>query len=405
MQTFHFLGYWRDAVDIALAAFIFWGLLVWLRRTRAFFAFLGLAMLAVVYLVARQVHFNLTAWIFQGFSAVLLILIVVVFQEDLRRLLEQIGAWGAGRRGPLGTSEGAGILVRTVWRMGEERTGALLVLPGREPLERHLEGGVPLDGHMSEPLLLSLFDNHSPGHDGAVLLSGPRLARFGVHLPLSTNQGELGPGGTRHAAALGLAERTDALCVVVSEERGAVSVARDGTLQRVRTPEELAEALREFNAATADVRPAEGWRRFFGPVWPYGAVALTLAGGLWFLLVPGSSTVETVRHAQVVVENLPVGYALESVEPERVAVTVSGPRGAVYLGPPDAIQVRIDAFLAQLGRRTFQINLDRVDHPPGVEVRGVSPSQVRISLVRPGEPEQSEQPGEPEQPEEPKQPL
>ncbi|MDW7711819.1 MAG: diadenylate cyclase [Deferrisomatales bacterium] len=390
MQTLHFLGYWRDVADIALAALIFWGVLVWLRRTRAFFAFLGLAILAVVYLVARQVHFNLTAWIFQGFSAVLLILIVVVFQEDLRRLLEQIGAWGAGRRGPLGTAPAAGILAAAVWRMAEERTGALLVLPGKEPLERHLEGGVPLDGHLSESLLLSLFDPGSPGHDGAVVMAGQRVALFGCHLPLSTNQGELGPGGTRHAAALGLSERTDALCVVVSEERGTVSVARDGALQRIRQPDELQEVLREFGAGTVEVPTAEGWRRFFGPVWPYGAVALTLAVGLWFLLVPGSSTVEMVRQAPVVVENLPVGYLLESVEPERVNVTVSGPRGAVYLGPPDMIQVRIDAFLAQLGRRTFQVNPDRVDHPPGIEVRGISPSQVRISLVRPDEPQQPE---------------
>jgi diadenylate cyclase len=390
-QILQFLAYWRDLADIALAAVIFWGLLVWLRRTRALFAFLGLAILALVYLVARQVNFHLTAWIFQGFSAVVLILIVVVFQEDLRRLLEQIGAWGAGRRGPLAIAEGAGILVRTVWRMAEERTGALLVLPGREPLERHLEGGVPLDGHLTEPLLLSLFDTHSPGHDGAVLVAGQRAARFGCRLPLSSNQGEIGQGGTRHAAALGLAERTDALCVVVSEERGTVCVARDGALRRIHTPEALEDALREFTAASADVGAPVGWRRFFGPVWPYGAVAMALAAGLWFLLVPGSSTVVTVLKAPVVVENLPVGYVLESVDPERVDVTVSGPRGAVYLGPADKVQVRIDAFLAQLGRRTFQINADRVDHPPGIEIRGISPSQVRISLVRPEQPEQNNQ--------------
>lgn len=386
MPISHFLSYWRDLADIALAALLFWGILLWLRRTRAFFAFLGLAVLAAVYLFARQAHLNLTAWIFQGFSAVLLILIVVVFQEDLRRMLEQIGAWSAGRRGPLPDAQGAGILVRAVWRMAQERMGALLVLPGKEPLERHLEGGVPLDGRVSEPLLLSLFDPHSPGHDGAVLLEGEKVVRFGCHLPLSTNHAELGRGGTRHAAALGLAERTDALCLVVSEEQGTVSVARDATLRRVRDADELAALLKQFRAAAAAPESAEGWRRLLAPAWPYGALALALATGLWFLLVPGASNVETVRQAQVVVENLPVGYVLESVEPEWVEVTVSGPRRAVYLSPPEALQVRIDAFLAQLGRRTFQVTLDRVDRPPGIEVLGVSPSQVRISLGRPEEP-------------------
>jgi uncharacterized protein (TIGR00159 family) len=386
MTISQLLSYWRDLVDIALAALLFWGILLWLRRTRAFFAFLGLAVLAAVYLFARQAQLNLTAWIFQGFSAVLLILIVVVFQEDLRRLLEQIGAWSAGKRGPLADAEGTGVLVRAVWRMAQERTGALVVLPGKEPLDRHVEGGVALGGRVSEALLLSLFDPHSPGHDGAALVEGDRVVRFGCHLPLSTNQAELGPGGTRHAAALGLAERTDALCLVVSEERGTVSVARDATLRRVRDADELASVVARFQAAAAAPESSRGWRRVLAPAWPYGALALALATGLWFLLVPGASSVEAVRLAPVAVENLPVGYVLESVEPERVEVTVAGSRRAVYLSPPEAFKVRIDAFLAQLGRRTFQVSLDRVDRPPGIEVLGVSPAQVRISLRRPEEP-------------------
>lgn len=386
MPISRLLSYWRDLADIALAALLFWGILLWLRRTRAFFAFLGLAVLAAVYLFARQAHLNLTAWIFQGFSAVLLILIVVVFQEDLRRLLEQIGAWSAGKRRPSADAGGAQVLARAVWRMAQERTGALLVLPGKEPLERHVEGGVPLGGRVSEALLLSIFDPHSPGHDGAVLLEGDRVVRFGCHLPLSTNQAELGPGGTRHAAALGLAERTDALCLVVSEERGTVSAARDAALRRIRSADELAAVVTEFQAAAAAPESAPGWRRLLAPAWPYGALALALATGLWFLLVPGASTVEAVRLAPVAVENLPVGYVLESVQPERVEVTVTGSRRAVYLSPPEAFKVRIDAFLAQLGRRTFQISMDRVDRPSGIEVLGVSPTQVRISLRRPEEP-------------------
>ncbi|MBE0617818.1 MAG: DNA integrity scanning protein DisA nucleotide-binding domain protein, partial [Proteobacteria bacterium] len=307
----------------------------------------------------------------------------------LRRLLEQIGAWGAGRRQPPPTSEAANVLVRTVERLAHERTGALFVLPGREPVDRHLEGGTPLEGRVSEAILLSLFDPHSPGHDGAAVLVGRRVIRFGCHLPLSTDHEQLGSRGTRHAAALGLAERTDALCVVVSEERGTVSVARDAVLRQLAEPGELGFVLRAFTEDTAELRPKGGLRRFLSPAWPYGVLALGLAVGLWFPLVPGSSVVEAVRGARVVVENLPVGYTLESIEPERVEVTLSGPRRAIYFAPPDQVQVRIDAFLAQLGRRTFQVTPNQVDHPPGIEVLGVSPGQVRISLTRPEDPKRS----------------
>ncbi|HSH69565.1 MAG TPA: hypothetical protein VK997_06585, partial [Deferrisomatales bacterium] len=147
---------WRDVADILLASTLFWGAILWLRRTRALPAFLGLAILGAVYLGAWQLGLQLTARIFQGFSAVLLVLVVVVFQEDLRRLLERIGSWGMRRRAPPRGTSTAAALVRVVTRLTQTRTGALVVLPGREPLERHLEGGLPLGGQLTEPLLLSL---------------------------------------------------------------------------------------------------------------------------------------------------------------------------------------------------------------------------------------------------------
>lgn len=375
----------RDLLDVLLVTLLLWGGLLWLRKTRALPAFLGLTILAVIYLVARQLGLDLTAWIFQGFSAVVLILIVVVFQEDLRRLLEQIGAWGLGRRPEVPTSDVADVVVRAVARLAQDRTGALLVMPGREPLDRHLEGGIRLDGALSEPLLLSLFDAHSPGHDGAVVIAGDRVVSFAVHLPLSADQAQLGPGGTRHAAGLGLAERADALCVVVSEERGTVSVARDGTLRTLGTPGELARLLRAFQAEIATsgaARPARGrWLR----AWPYPLLSLGIAATLWFLLVPGSTVVEAQREARVTIENVPQGYEIESVDPQQVTLTLSGPRRVLYFGPPDLVQVKVDALLAQLGRRTFVITPDEVEHPPHIEVLKVTPSQVKISLKKTAE--------------------
>jgi DNA integrity scanning protein DisA with diadenylate cyclase activity len=108
---------------------------------------------------------------------------------------------------------------------------------------------------VSEPLLLSLFDPGSPGHDGTVLLRGSAVERFAVHLPLSADHAALGPGGTRHAAALGLAERCDAICLVVSEERGTVSVARDGQIRTLARPEDLLLELRD----TAPEPEARHW--------------------------------------------------------------------------------------------------------------------------------------------------
>jgi diadenylate cyclase len=371
---------WRDFIDIFVVTLLFWGALVWLRRTRALFAFLGLAILATIYLAARQLGLELAAWIFQGFSAVFLILIVVVFQEDLRRLLEQIGAWGMGLRGLAPTQDIADLVVRVAATLAQNRTGAILVLPGQEPVDRHLKGGLVLDGRLSEALLLSIFDHHSPGHDGAVVISGDRVTRFGVHLPLSVDHRQIGAGGTRHAAALGLSERVDALCIVVSEERGTVSVARRGKVEVLNSPKELAGILRDFEEETS-LRPESPahWRRIMAG-WPYFLLAACFSTALWFLLVPGSTVVEAQREARVVVDNLPNGYVLESVDPEEVSVILSGPRREIFFGPPDMVKVRVDALLAQLGRRTFSLTPEMVEHPQGIEVMGVTPNQVKIAL-------------------------
>jgi DNA integrity scanning protein DisA with diadenylate cyclase activity len=180
-----------DLIDIAIVAAMVFAGIVWLRRSRARFAALGIGLVAALYLVVSRLEFQLTAWVLQGFLAVAVIITVVVFQEDLRRLFERIAVVGLGRRThapPPGTVE---VIARALAHLASHRRGALLVVPGREPLDRHLEGGIALDGRVSEPLLLSLFDPGSPGHDGAVIVRGERVERFAVHLPLSSSRDQL----------------------------------------------------------------------------------------------------------------------------------------------------------------------------------------------------------------------
>lgn len=371
-----------DLLDVLLVACVVWAALRWLR-TRARLVLIGLVLLIGTTLLVRQLGLQLTAWVLQGFVALAVVVIVVVFQDDLRRLFEEIGRWGIrvrSRRSPPGLVD---VIVRTAAQLARAHRGALLVFPGSAPLERHLEGGVFLDARVSEPLLLSLFDPHSPGHDGAVVVRGDRAVRFGVHLPLSTDHAQLGSVGTRHAAALGLAERSDALCVAVSEERGSISIARDGRLRVLERPERLAEALRAFQRPRPRPAPraSRGVRHLLGH-WPEAAQALGLAVLLWLVFVPGSTLTRATRTAAIQVDNLPAGWVLEEVEPPAIEVTISGRRRDVYLTAPDDLEVRVDALLAQLGRRTFEVSADQVLHSASIDVVDVQPSQVKLSLRR-----------------------
>ena len=368
-----------DVVDIGVVAVLAWVGLRLVRRTRARPALLGLATLGAIYLAARQLGLGLTAAIFQAFFAVLVLVLVVVFQDDLRRIFEQVGAWVSRRRGEEPSGGYGDVLVRAVEQLAAAHTGALIVVPGRELIDRHVEGGVELDGRISEPLLLSLFDDSSPGHDGAVVLVNDRVMRFAVHLPLSTDREQLGDVGTRHAAALGLSERTDALCIVVSEERGTISLASGGKLRVIERPRALAVELRRHQRPARAQAGANSWRQ---PHFRDALLAIGIAAGLWVVQVPGSVMTEVDVEAPVVVEKLPRELRLGGVEPARVHVRLAGRRRDLVLARNGSVEVRIDALLARLGRRTFQITPALVEHPEGLEIISIRPDRVKLSIVR-----------------------
>jgi DNA integrity scanning protein DisA with diadenylate cyclase activity len=201
-----------EVIDIIFVAILLYTAIVWAQRTRAAFVVRGIVILGAIYIIARYLDLQMTAWVFQGFFAIFLIMIVVIFQEELRQLFEQIAVWSLARKRipPLG-STAADVLVRTLADLAKEHVGALIVIRGNDPIERHITGGIPLDGKLSGPLLKSLFDPHSAGHDGAVLVEQDRITRFAAHLPLSKDLRQLANVGTRHSAALGLAELADVL--------------------------------------------------------------------------------------------------------------------------------------------------------------------------------------------------
>lgn len=366
-----------DVVDIGVVAVLAWLGLRLVRRTRARPALLGLATLGAIYLAARQLGLGLTAAIFQAFFAVLVLILVVVFQDDLRRIFEQVGAWVSRRRGEEPTGGPNDVLVRSAEQLAAARTGALIVVPGREPIDRHLEGGVELDGRLSQPLLLSLFDASSPGHDGAVVLVNDRITYFAVHLPLSTDREQLAGVGTRHAAALGLSERTDAMCIVVSEERGTISLAVGGRLRLIERPRALAIELRRHQRPVPLRTSGNGWRE---PRFRDAVLAIGIAAGLWVVQVPGSVVTEVEVDAPVIVEKLPAELRLEGVEPQGVRVRLAGRRRDLVLARSGSVEVRVDALLARLGRRTFQITPELVEHPEGLEVTSIRPERVKISI-------------------------
>jgi diadenylate cyclase len=374
-----------DVVDILFVATMFYTASVWVKQTRAAFIVRGLFILVVVYIVARQFGLELTAWIFQGFFAIFLIIVVVIFQEELRQLFERIAVWSftTQRPSPL-RSETADILTRTLADLARDRVGALVVIQGKDPLGRHITGGIESDAKLSEPIVKSIFDPHSPGHDGAVIIEKDRISRFATHLPLSKDLSQLSDVGTRHSAALGLAELTDALCIVVSEERGRISVARNGRLSAITNPQELALQLHQFLHEKYPPAAEQKWLsvQLLRENWLAKAVTVCLAIGLWYVLVPGSEKIEATYNVPVAVDNLPQDLTLDSVKPDRVQATLVGPKRAFYLFDPTKLKVTVDASLVDSGRRTFRITEQNLSFPKDLNLQDLTPTTLQISVSR-----------------------
>jgi uncharacterized protein (TIGR00159 family) len=237
-----------DVLDMILVGSLIYGLLLWFKRTKAAFVALGLFLLAVVYVIAWLAGMYMTIRIFQGFFAVFIVAVIVIFQEEIRSVFERIAVWsltgGVLKAAP--THRQVEILVRSLGDLARDHIGALVVLRGLDPLDRHVEGGWDLNGELSEALIKSIFDSHSLGHDGAFVVEEGRVSRFGVQLPLSKDFSKITNLGTRHSAALGLSERTDALCMAVSEEHGTISVAYRGEIRTLNDLEELQDAIQVF---------------------------------------------------------------------------------------------------------------------------------------------------------------
>ena len=276
-----------DILDMILVGTIIYGLLLWFKRTKAAFVALGLLLAVVVYTVAFVSGMYMTVRIFQGFFAVFIVAVIVIFQEEIRSFFERIAIWsltgGVLKTAP--THRQVEILVSSLSDLARENIGALVVLRGLDPLDRHLDGGWDLNGDLSEALIKSIFDSHSLGHDGAFIVEEGRVSRFGAQLPLSKDFSKITNLGTRHAAALGLSERCDAMCLVVSEETGRISFALRGDLAVVKDLEELQQGIEIFLTKHLPKTPKSRASNFFSENLREKVIAAVVSVLLWVFFV------------------------------------------------------------------------------------------------------------------------
>ncbi len=238
-----------DIVDIILVAAIIYWVVVWVRETRAWFLLKGIIVLGIISLFANLFNLYAVSWIIEKTLSVGIIAIIILFQPEFRKALENLGkgsmftrAFSSEARLAELNAKTAAEIVDAAKRMSGEKTGALIVIENDVPLGDFEESGITIDAEVSSQLLTNIFVNKTPLHDGAVIIRDNRIASAACILPLT--QAELNSDlGTRHRAAVGASEVSDAYIVVVSEETGKISVAHEGRLTRSVSPGKLMEIL------------------------------------------------------------------------------------------------------------------------------------------------------------------
>lgn len=272
----YLIGGWTSLVDILLVAIVIYWIFVLIRGTRAVRIVIGLSILYLVYLLAEALDLRLLSTLLQTGAVVGLFAIVVVFQPELRRALEQIGRFGSvGRFFVSSEVASAERVAREISRaariLAGSRHGALIVLERETGLQDlAADSGVPVNADLRAELLVTIFYRGTALHDGAVIISGERIESAGVLLPLSQNVLDSERYGTRHRAAIGISEQTDAIVVVVSEETGSISLVIRGRIERNLSEEKLRRRIFNLIRPQAPRRAMPLIRRTIEGRWEMG---------------------------------------------------------------------------------------------------------------------------------------
>lgn len=264
---------WTDIVEILILAFLLYHILLWFKDTRAWSLLKGIIVILVFVFFAYVFNMTTILWIVRNVTGIAVIAVIVILQPELRSALEELGQRNilssllpfdtSGRHSASGlfSDQTVNEIVRATFAMARVKTGALIVMEQKTPLQQYERTGIDIDGLVTSQLLINIFEKNTPLHDGAVIIRGDRVVSATCYLPLSENKldKEL---GTRHRAGLGISEVTDSLTIIVSEETGQVSLAYKGKLSRDVTEEQVRSRLRQLRKA--EFTPEEGTHSFFG---------------------------------------------------------------------------------------------------------------------------------------------
>ena len=366
---------WQDVVDILINSYILFRIYVIFRGTNVFRVLFGVAFLWFFQRFAVSMGLIVSSWVLQGITAVAAFIIIVVFRNEIRSFLQAKNLrtllWGVPRKVAETPIE---IIADSVFELAQSHIGGLMVLPGRDAIEEVTQRGIRWGGFFSREMLKSIFWHDNPVHDGAAIIEGDKVVEVGVILPLSHRKDLPSGYGTRHRAAAGLAEKTDALVIVASEEKGTVIIAKGTYLNIIKRKEELVQLLRDH------VGIHSGERNHPKRQFELGIAALAsilIIGGVWFSFTTGLDTLITLEVPVEYINNDP-GKEIVDTSVNAVRLYLSGSSVLLKSIRPEQVKVRIDIEKAVVGNNNIAIKNENISLPPRVFLKKVKPLVIEV---------------------------
>jgi len=384
----------QDLLDILFLTVVAYHLFIWFQGTKAFKALIGLLILGAVFTIAKAWGLFLTTWVFQFLWQILVILLVVLFQSEIRQVLEKVNPLKRlGFRRQKKSEAWVLGLAKGVFTLAEKKTGALIIIERAERVQEYMTEGQKLESTPTPEVLKSIFQKESPLHDGAILIRQGEITEVACYLPLTPAEGLPKEWGTRHRAAIGLSERCDAWVVVVSEERGEVSMAREGQMIHVENPERFYQLIQEALAASGpgDKTWTERIRHILLSRWRTKLVALCLVSFLWLILA-GQQGFEVTLRVPLRIKGLPSNVKILEPINSNIRVTLRGLRRDASILDKENVIAEVDLSRAHPGKMDFAITRNEIElSDDRVQLVHINPSRVVFTFEKVKGPQEHEQ--------------
>jgi uncharacterized protein (TIGR00159 family) len=390
----------KDFLDILIITIFLYLILSFVLRKRyTLFVIFGILFWYLIFFISTQFNLLLTNFIFKWFiSFGLLFILILIFVQEIRDFFYFSGTFGFNifrylKEKNSNISESSiEIITDAVKEMSEKRIGALIVIEGNDSIDDFISSGYLLDGFISKPLILSIFDPSSPGHDGAMIIRNNKIYKFAVHLPLSENPEKTKNRGLRHRAGLGITEVSDATVIIVSEETGDISLARKGEIEKIKNIFELKERLLNFDRNNKKQDITFNLQNLLSKNFLIFLISLTFSFSLFITTNNSYTLVQKTFIVPVEFTNIPSDLVIKEFKPTELTITLRGQKFALDVLNPNELKVIVDLknykkySISKWNSVLVEDENVIIKIPQNLTVVNISPSNIRFYLEKIEEP-------------------